>query len=156
MKDIMLKVMIQINLLNAIIVSLKVIIWIMQIIYINLVIQDAKHVMNLVIHRIINNIGSNNCETACSNYYYFNTNNEYICLNVNECPEGYKLIYSTQRCINTCANQYVSNNHYEYNNICYDTCPEDTYTLNSDDYLCKLNCKVNKGGLALGRDFTSK
>ncbi len=34
-----------------------------------------------------------NCETPCSNYYYFNYDNEYVCLTNNECPDGYKLIF---------------------------------------------------------------
>ena len=83
-----------------------------------------------------------NCETPCSNFYYYNSEKEYVCLTNNECPNGYKLIYSTHRCIDNCLDNNVNNYYYEYNKVCYHECIEDTYELGTS-HLCELDCKIN-------------
>ena len=78
---------------------------------------------------------NDNCCIICNNYYYFNDQGEYVCLNKNECPEKYKLIDGTNQCIKDCSDV----NKYEYNNICYQQCPQ-YWTDSFNDHICKLNC----------------
>ena len=77
---------------------------------------------------------NNNCYQDCTHYYYFNED-EYVCLNENKCPSGYKLIESTNKCIKNCKDV----NKYEYSNMCIQQCPE-YWTDTNDDHICKLDC----------------
>ena len=86
---------------------------------------------------IKNKNGIENCYRTCSNYYYFDTGNNYVCLSNNECPEGYKLIYSTNRCIDNCINDNIYNYNYEYNNVCYEECPRNTYISDEINKICE-------------------
>ena len=47
---------------------------------------------------IINNNNIENCYPICSHYIYFDENG-YHCTEDDNCPTGYKLIYSTNMCI---------------------------------------------------------
>ena len=78
----------------------------------------------------------NNCYKECEHYYYFDDNGKYECLNENKCPNGYKLLYTTNKCIKNC----LEVERYEYNNICYPQCPQ-YWTDTDDDHKCKLDCK---------------
>ena len=80
---------------------------------------------------------NDNCYETCQNYYYFDDENDdkYVCLDVKECPDKYKLIYGTNQCIKNCGDI----NKYEYNGICYPECPE-YWTDTFNDHICKLNC----------------
>ena len=71
---------------------------------------------NYTFEIMINNY--TNCYVNCSYYYYFDSNNNYICTINNSCPEEYnKLIRDKNQCINNCENDDIYK--YEFNNICY-------------------------------------
>ena len=78
-------------------------------------------------HLLLTDFNKKNCYTKCTNYYYFDKDDsyKYKCTENNNCPTGYKLIYSTTKCIDNCNNAGIYK--YEYNNICYERCPSGTY-----------------------------
>ena len=78
----------------------------------------------------------NNCYKICANYYYFKNSGEYVCLEQNECPEGYKLIDGTNKCIENCKDDNIFNSKFEFNGKCYKNCPNDYYTEGDKD-ICK-------------------
>ena len=45
---------------------------------------------------------NNNCYQDCVHYYYFDEHNKYFCLDVDTCPDNYKLIDSEKECIRNC------------------------------------------------------
>ena len=93
---------------------------------------------------IKNNNNITNCNPICQFFYYFDKNNDYICTNLDICPENYKLINSTNKCIKNCTDDNIYNSHYEYNNTCYDTCPGQSHALNGS-YLCIIDTKCDDG-----------
>ena len=82
-----------------------------------------------------------NCYKICENYYYFDENKNYICLNEKKCKPGYKLIDDTNKCIDECKNDKIFESKYEYNGGCYKNCQKDSYQKDGKDY-CK--CMVNE------------
>ena len=74
-----------------------------------------------------------NCYPKC-NYYYFDINNRYICIDNDTCPNNYKLINSTNKCIDDCSKDNIYNFKCEYNNICYEKCPKDS-KINEEEEL---------------------
>ena len=64
----------------------------------------------------------NNCYSKCTHYYYFNESGYYQC--ADNCPNNYKLIYSTTKCILDCSDTGYK---YEYNQTCYENCPPGTF-----------------------------
>ena len=82
--------------------------------------------------------GYYNCYTICDNYYYFNNEGKYICLNTSQCPTDFnKLILSKKQCIDDCSKD--PDNQYEFRNACYNKCPSNiSYT--SNNYHCVVNC----------------
>ena len=89
---------------------------------------------------IMNNNNISNCYEDCNKLYYFNSNNEYKC--EEKCPEGYKIIESTNKCIDKCINDYIYNHNFEYNGYCFEDCPHGTHISNVEFKLCEanLNC----------------
>ena len=81
-----------------------------------------------------------NCYSICSHYFYFDQNNEYVCLSDDNYPTNYKLIYGKGKCIDNCVNDIIYNYIFEYKNVCYQTCP--TYTQNTANNLCELKCEI--------------
>ena len=77
----------------------------------------------------------NNCYPECINYYFFDENNNYDCIEY--CPSGYKKIPKKKKCINSCTNddEYI----IEYNNECFINCPDNLKT-DDDTKQCLLNC----------------
>ena len=74
-----------------------------------------------------------NCYKICEHYYYFNEKGEYICLAVDKCPDGYKLIHGKKKCIKQCKDDKIFNFNYEYNGECYETCTKGSYQSNDKD-----------------------
>ena len=68
--------------------------------------------------------------------FFFNSNNEYICLEENICPSNYKLINGKGKCKDNCSNDNIYNYTFEYKNVCYQQCPENT-TNSSNTNLCE-------------------
>ena len=83
---------------------------------------------------------NNNCYKICAHYYYFNDAGEYICLEQNECPQGYKLIDLTNKCIKNCKDDTIFDSKFEFNGVCYKNCPHGYYTVGEQN-ICK--CKTN-------------
>ena len=79
-------------------------------------------------------LNNNNCYEICPHYYYFNDNNEYICLNEDKCPTNYKLINSKKKCIKICNNDNIFDSKKEYHGECYKNCPKGTYIENEIEY----------------------
>ena len=74
---------------------------------------------------ISDSINSTNCYKNCEYYYYFNENDDYICLDNDNCPDDYqKLVREKSKCIDKCENDDTY--QYEYDNICYTKCPKGT------------------------------
>ena len=81
-----------------------------------------------------------NCYPKCSQLYYFNEHNQYIC--IESCPSGYdKLILEKNKCIDDCKkdNEYI----YEYDNNCLKECPEDK-KVDFDEKKCVQLCQENQ------------
>ncbi|MBO6195110.1 MAG: hypothetical protein J6O56_02045, partial [Bacilli bacterium] len=87
---------------------------------------------------IINNNNKENCYPNCSHYIYFDENG-YHCTEDDNCPTGYKLIYSKNRCIDNCINDNIYNYKYLYNNVCFEECPPNTHILNEEEKTCEAN-----------------
>ena len=76
-----------------------------------------------------------NCYPICSNYYYFDELNNFTCTNDLKCPDEYnKLIFDKNKCIDECKNDDIYK--YEFNNKCFEKCPENTFTNDTNNYLC--------------------
>ena len=75
---------------------------------------------------IKNKYNIENCYPICTNYFFFDTNNNYQCQE--KCPINYKIINSTKKCIDNCFND--NNYKYEYNGYCYENCPNGTICIN--------------------------
>ena len=82
-----------------------------------------------------------NCYEICSKYYYYDSDNNYHCINI--CPHDYKLISDKKRCINDCSNDNIYK--YEFNNHCYRECPNGTIISTDNIYKCEgdLICEEN-------------
>ena len=78
-----------------------------------------------------------NCYNICVNYYYFDSNNKYYC--VNECPSNYNKLLGS-RCVDNCSD--FENFKFEYENKCYNECPSISHISNDNSFLCipNLNC----------------
>ena len=78
-----------------------------------------------------------NCYENCSEYHYFDDNNDYQC--ESSCPDGYKIIKELKKCTKDCRNEspYIN----EFNNECLLECPSGYHAPN-DDKKCvlKLQC----------------
>ena len=83
---------------------------------------------------------SYNCYAECNNYYYFNNQGNYICLNVSKCPGDYnKLIPQKGQCIDDCCKD--PDYPYEFRNLCYNECPKDiSYESDIRNNFCEVNC----------------
>jgi hypothetical protein len=89
-----------------------------------------------------------NCYPHCTHYYYYDSNNSYICTEDSNCPPEYnKLINAKKRCIDNCKNDNLY--QYEYQNKCYDKCPSGAESSINDTYICneiiaeeKERCKL--------------
>ena len=81
-----------------------------------------------------------NCYENCDNFYYFDANKNYKC--VNTCPSGFgKLISPKNKCIDNCNKdgEYI----YEYENQCLLNCPDNLKI----DYItkhCLASCNPNQ------------
>ena len=72
---------------------------------------------------INDSIYKNKCYEKCPNYYYFNENKDYMC--IENCSGIYdKFIFEKKKCIDKCENDDIYK--YEYNKICYQKCPNGT------------------------------
>ena len=76
-----------------------------------------------------------NCYEICSNYYYYDSENKYHCVDI--CPENYKLIIEKKKCIENCTKDDTYK--FEYNNICYQKCPNRTNITNNNPFKCKFD-----------------
>ena len=74
-----------------------------------------------------------NCYKQCKYYYYFNSSNEYICTDKNECPDTFsKLIREKNKCIDDCNNDDTYK--FEYNNTCYNNSYNDSSFTDINSY----------------------
>ena len=81
-----------------------------------------------------------NCYPKCEHLYYFNEENQYICIDF--CPPEYdKLIIQKNKCIDDCKkdNEFI----YEYNNNCLRKCPKNN-KIDYDENKCVESCKENQ------------
>ena len=82
----------------------------------------------------------NNCYEKCDNYYYFDKNNKYKC--VDACPPDFgKLISPKNKCIDDCKNddEYI----FEYENQCLKACP-DKLKIDYETKQCLVSCYTNQ------------
>ena len=84
--------------------------------------------------------GYYNCYPKCDNYYYFNNEGNYICLQSKICPENFnKLIPNKSQCIDDCSKD--SDYPYEFRNTCFKECPKNiSYVSDTKNYFCEVNC----------------
>ena len=90
-------------------------------------------------------LNDSNCYEICTNYYYFDSLNEYHCTQKDECPKGYKLIKEKNKCIDDCEKD--DEYKYEYNNLCYQTtfkpkCNNDSLFINKITKECLNECNA--------------
>ena len=68
---------------------------------------------------------SSNCVDECKYLYYYNTFNQYICTDDDQCPsEASFIIRSKRKCVNKCSNDDTYIN--QYNGECLSSCPSGT------------------------------
>ena len=82
----------------------------------------------------------NNCYEKCDEFYYFDFNNIYSC--VNPCPSGFeKLITQRKKCIDDCQNDgyYI----FEYENHCHSRCPENL-KIDAQTKHCLKSCYLDQ------------
>ena len=80
-----------------------------------------------------------NCYKSCEHYYYFDKNNDYICLNNFSCPYEYKnLIRDKKQCIDNCSKD--DEYQYQFRNECFKTCPNNTEISNKRNKFCEIIC----------------
>ena len=85
-----------------------------------------------------------NCYPKCDYYYYFDNDNNLICLNKTECPKEYiNLIEEKNQCIEECYKD--SEFKYQFRKKCYKVCPIDiSYESESKNYFCEVICNKEK------------
>ena len=76
-----------------------------------------------------------NCYENCTFYYYFDSNNKYLCTLNDSCPREYMLIKNRSKCIDNCTKDEIYK--YEYSSQCYEHCPENTTISEKDIYKCE-------------------
>ena len=81
-----------------------------------------------------------NCYRNCEHYFYFNSENQYICQEEDICPDNYKLINGKGKCIDDCSHDNIYNYIFEYKNACYEECPRNYTPSNSNK--CELKCEL--------------
>ena len=77
-----------------------------------------------------------NCYEKCEFYYFFDSENKYICTLNYSCPVKYsKLIKEKNKCIDYCDKDdiYI----YEFNNTCYEFCPNGTHNSSENYLMCE-------------------
>ena len=85
----------------------------------------------------------NNCYINCTYYYYFDEQDNYTCVNENQCPPDYQyLIEEKRQCVKSCSNTAYP---YEFRKKCYKNCPKDESIIDTyHKYKCKANCPFEK------------
>ena len=80
------------------------------------------------------------CYPKCNNYYYFDKNNNYTCLDKKECPNDYNnLIEEKNQCINNC--KLYSDFPIEFQKKCYNLCPVNISEISKEnEYFYKIQC----------------
>ena len=96
-----------------------------------------------------------NCYKKCDYYYYFNSEKQYFCTEIDSCPLNYsKLIISKNKCIDNCIND--EKYKYDYKDKCYEKCPTNTIPSENNTYICEdikveehkeEECKITKQNL---------
>ena len=84
-----------------------------------------------------------NCFPNCKYNFYFNDNNDYICLNKSGCLPNMKyLIDGQKQCIKTCkGTKYI----YEFRQKCFESCPEESIPFsNKTGNYCISICPLEK------------
>ena len=81
-----------------------------------------------------------NCYPKCDNYYYFDEEYNFICLDKTECPEDYiNLIEEKNECINECSRD--PEYKFYFRKKCYKNCPSQlSYESTSKSYFCEIPC----------------
>jgi hypothetical protein len=70
----------------------------------------------------------------CTNYYYYNSFDQYKCTQLPQCPDEFSLLVKEKRkCVNDCTKETTY--RYQYNGECLDGCPNGT---TSENYICKI------------------
>jgi proprotein convertase subtilisin/kexin type 5 len=90
---------------------------------------------------IKNNIGITNCYQDCTKKYYFDSSNNFHC--VDECPSNYKLITNTNKCIDNCMHDNIYNSTYELDGVCYKECPSTAHILDEGNRICEADLTCN-------------
>ena len=85
-----------------------------------------------------------NCYPECNNYYYFDKDKNYICLDKKECPNDYKyLIDQKKQCIDECYND--PDHQYNFGKKCFEKCPEEiSYESETKKFFCEAKCTKEK------------
>ena len=81
-----------------------------------------------------------NCYPRCDNYYYFDQDNNYICLNNTECPNDYNyLIKEKNQCVSEC--KLYPGYHIDFQKNCYNSCPINTSEITiENEYYNETKC----------------
>ena len=67
-------------------------------------------------------------------FYYFKTENEYVCTNTDECPSTHsKKVVNKNKCIDSCSKDKIYK--YQYSGECLEKCPDD---MNVNEYKCEI------------------
>ena len=86
-------------------------------------------------------LNNNNCNKKCNNYWIYDDNDIYICLNESKCPIDKPLLAGNQ-CVSTCNNEKCKlckeKDLYKIGNLCQLECPSG-FTKNKINHFCKLN-----------------
>ena len=86
--------------------------------------NDSNNNCNECYDNYIFDSNKKNCYDKCAtNYYYFDENEDYKC--VDSYPDNYKLIYSTSKSVEDCSR--FGTYKYEFNKTCYENCPPGTF-----------------------------
>ena len=85
-----------------------------------------------------------NCYPECNNYYYFDKDKNYKCLDKKECPNDYKyLIEQKKQCIDECYNDPA--HQYNFGKKCFEKCPEEiSYKSETKNFFCEAKCTKEK------------
>ena len=99
-----------------------------------------------------------NCYKKCDYYYYFDSNNDYLCTKKKECPSTYQfLIVELRQCVESCDGTYPmqlrkecykecppgkSKKSIQKTNICLVICPYDSPFELIKDQSCVASCSI--------------
>ena len=81
-----------------------------------------------------------NCYPKCDNYYYFDNDKNFICLDEKKCPDDYiNLIEEKNQCVHDC--KLYQDFQFEFQNKCHNSCPVNISEISQEkEYYCEIIC----------------